>query len=221
MDGDPIDPVTFHGAREELVERLAAHEGIDLTQHYRGDDAEGSHEARSRWHQTEQKLGDLRSHATLKLQGLMIVERLRTWTYRSHEWRRVSQEELKAWMMNSGDDGPRFYLDRKELSFVPAETDSWRMGRHAGQTSSDLPSGAPKKRGRPRGRGGYGRADEPHMSEMHSLLTSGEAKSVTKAAEIVVQRGKLEGGREVEGGGTDESKATRLRKRYIRWIAGE
>ena len=52
MEGDPIDPVTFHRAARELFERLAAHEGIDL-EAFHDEDYEASPAAQAKHKQTD------------------------------------------------------------------------------------------------------------------------------------------------------------------------
>jgi hypothetical protein len=61
-------------------------------------------------------------------------------------------------------------------------------------------------RGRPRGSGSLAKADGPLVEEMHQLIESGSAKSAEDAA------GKLADG--AAGGGTLQSKVTRLARRY-------
>lgn len=60
--------------------------------------------------------------------------------------------------------------------------------------------------GRPAGSGSYD--DDPLIDEIHILIKNGDANSPTEAARLVADR--------AEGGGTPASKATRLRKTYLK-----
>lgn len=68
-------------------------------------------------------------------------------------------------------------------------------------------SGAPeRRRGRTKGSGSFDQTDVPLLDEMAALIKSGKAASSDGAARMVADR--------ATGGGTFESKATRLAKRY-------
>jgi hypothetical protein len=212
VKGDPIDPVTYQRAAKELFERLAAHNSIDLAEYYGGADEEASPEERAKARETDQRVGELHSEAEFKLQGLMVVEDLRTWVAKQGEWRRVASEEIHAWTMSGADKRAGFYLDREELAYV--RPDRYTMDRHAGQNPSELADGRQVKRGRPPKRGTYAASDAPLLDKMRTLLQSGEARSLNQAAHKVAQQ--------AEGGSTEDSKATRLRKAYVRrWSFGE
>jgi hypothetical protein len=66
--------------------------------------------------------------------------------------------------------------------------------------------GTIKRRGRTRGSGSWANADEPLLEEMCELIENGSAKSPEDAAKKVADR--------AAGGGSWESKFTRLAKRY-------
>lgn len=212
MQGDPIDPVTFKRAAKELFERLAAHEGIDLIEFYRAEDDAALPEVRAERRQTDERLGELRAEAEFRLQALMIVEDVRCWTTRNGDWKRVTQEDLKAWLMSAADERPVFYLDRHELAYL--RPDRYTVDKRPGQCSSELANSRQGKRGRPPKSGTYAASDAPLLDAMRTLLENGEARSVSHASNMVAHR--------AEGGGSEDSKATRLRKAYVRrWGTGE
>ena len=66
--------------------------------------------------------------------------------------------------------------------------------------------GKPRRRGRTLGSGSLERADLPLIAKMAELIHLGEASSPDAAARLVAE--------EAKGGGTIESKATRLAKRF-------
>lgn len=69
-----------------------------------------------------------------------------------------------------------------------------------------IQSPSPKKRGRPIGSGGYRDTDLILLDEMQRLIDFGAASSDTKAAQHVAEK--------AAGGGTFESRVTRLLKAY-------
>ena len=144
----------------------------------------------------------------------MIVEDLRCWTATDGYWRRVSEDQLKAWMVNLTEDPLVFYLDRQELAQVSPDPDRYRLERQAGQSSSKASKSDQGKRGRPAGSGTFADSDAPLLGEMRALLKDGTARSLHQASMLVAPR--------AEGGGTTESKARRLRDAYGRkWPNGE
>ena len=203
MQGDPIDPVTFKRAAKELFERLAAYEGIDLAKFNAGYDP-ASPDVLAERDKTDERLGELRGEAEFRLQGLMIVEEVRTWTSSNGDWRRVTQEQLQAWLMSAADEHPVFYVDREELKYL--RPDRYTLTKHAGQVSSEPSDVGRGKPGRPLRSGTFAATDEALLDEMQALLESGEARSLHHASILIADK--------AEGGGQPDSKARRLRDRF-------
>jgi uncharacterized protein (DUF1778 family) len=207
VKGDPVDPVTFSVAARELFERTAEHRGIDLTSFRRATDDELPDEAQVERKQVDETLGRIRSEAGFKLDGLMLVEELRSWTRKDGEWKRVAQDELKQFVMSAFDERAVLYLDREELFRL--SPDKFTLDRVTKQNSPELVNiGEARKPGRPKGTRKYEQADEPFLIEMRRKLKSGEECSLNAAAMAVAEP--------AAGGGTTESKARRLRDAYVR-----
>lgn len=94
---------------------------------------------------------------------------------------------------------------------VPASLREYLSGawRSDAGTKTEADTGQPdKKTGRPSGTG-YARQDELLIVEMHSLLDTRKAKSLTEAASTVIGKD----GERAPGGGTRDAKIARLVKR--------
>lgn len=210
MRGEPAEPILFEVAVRELWGKFAAHGGINLTEHQLAGTEERSSVELQELRQLDVRLGELRDEARFRIWSLAMVGELKAWLGDGEHWRRPTERQLRERLTRAGDEPTGLYLDHVELDAVTEARWSAELTSALPNPQPGLADKAHQPRGRPPASGTYALSDAPLLDEMRSLLVSGEARSINHAAETVVHRVPA------QGGGTNASKVTRLRKAYVR-----
>lgn len=210
MNGDPVDPISFELALQELWDRLAANAGLSLKAFLRQpyDWSEQSAEEREAYEQRGDHLHSIRMDALDRLLQLVITEKIGVWRSDSEDWKRPTREWLKNRIFHKPEDEPwGIAVDRRELATaIAAHWQSEFSPERRLPEAASSGSRAGTKRGRPAGSGSYEKDDEPLLTDIQRLLDAGEAPSLHQASLMVAKLAR--------GGGSLDSRAKRLRDRY-------
>lgn len=174
--------------------------------------------ARDPTEQFETILGSIEKEGGF-IRGIIVLE---DWYTRTDQYREIWGEvmgEIEKTMLSALRSGRilGFYPDGDALLFrAPSMWESWSYVRGPSNDRglflcSDglaAPGDAKRKKspGRPRGSGSYEEHDLPLLCEMRDMLARREVASAAEAATRLAER--------ATGGGSANSKADRLRKRY-------
>jgi hypothetical protein len=208
LNGDPIDPISFERAVKEAWERLAAYAGLNLNEHVLGADEEQSPELEAERREREERLGELREEAQLRVWGLTLIGELRAWTVEGEHWKRPTEQVLRARLTRANDEPSGLYVDRQQVAAVTSARWPDEFGDMASTATVTIDSRASHlvKRGRPPGSGSYEADDAPLLVEMAVLIAKGKARSANKAAEMVADGAP---------GASFASKVKRLRDKFL------
>jgi hypothetical protein len=210
VKGEPIDPISYEEAINELWEKLATQKGFNLRKHlFEGADGQ-SPEEQLQAH-VDDWLQGLRREADIRIMGLVMCGHLKAWLSDREEWSRPTERTLRERLMKFDDMPHGLAVDRQELEAIIATR--WPQLASANTFKTSVASDAVRptgRRGRPTGSGTYTESDGPLLLEMRALLKDGVALSIHAASLRVAERAR--------GGGSLESKARRLRDAYAaRW----
>jgi hypothetical protein len=208
---EPIDPMTFTAALEELWLRFTANAGFDAEGHWLPTAADGSvtpeiweSKGLSNKEYFEEYLWD---EALITLAGMPMVGLLRVWETDDKTWRRPPPRSVFKSAYHPDEIG-RLFVDREEfeqmlLTRYPPNTIG--SAQEPAVIEPERSKNVKGRRGRPRGRK-YAEPDALLLIEMRSLIESGKATSPHEASLMVAHK--------AAGGGTEESKARRVRDAF-------
>lgn len=213
MNGEPVDPIWYPLAIQALWEKLAAHEGVSIKQHQLADREGLSEEQEAKRRQVDERLAQLHDEARFRIWQLVWAGDVRAWLD-GETWKRPTGQVLRKLLTEPRDEPVPLYLDQIEVNAVAEAYWSEELTSTLPASQANPVNQPRRSRGRPPASGTYGASDAPLLDEMRSLKLSGKARSINQAAEMVAHK--------AQGGGSDASKAARLRKAYVRmWGVGE